>query len=85
MTTPPLNYSVLLSEQRLIPSGPVIRISSEPESETSEDSEGNDDSQVGGYVNEDFVERLDKLAELLEEAADCQRIWSNLEGWSWPR
>lgn len=81
----PHHYSILLSEQRLVPSGPTIRILDSDSDSNSTSGSKEEDLEIGGYVDEIFVEKLDKLAELLEESADAQRIFSNLQGWQWPR
>jgi transcriptional/translational regulatory protein YebC/TACO1 len=36
---------------------------------------------TAGWVDEETVAKLDRLASALEEEADCTRIWSNLYGW----
>lgn len=67
------------AEQRMLPIDPPLRIRP---TESEEDVQAGDvDGIDGGWIDEEVVERLDKLVELLEETADCQRVWSNIQGW----
>lgn len=65
----------------LIPSGPPLRFRAAPvDGEPAEEADDAEE-EASGYVDEEDIERLDRLMEALEEEADCQRIWSNLDGW----
>jgi transcriptional/translational regulatory protein YebC/TACO1 len=73
-------HSVHSATSALIPSGPPLRFRAAPvDGEPAE--EVDEDEEASGYVDEEDIERLDRLMENLEEEADCQRIWSNLDGW----
>lgn len=69
-----------------ISSGPLLRIT-DPDLSAAEaaqqiaTAETEDGEEIAGWVDVDYVEKLDKMAEALYEKADCQRIFSNLYGW----
>jgi transcriptional/translational regulatory protein YebC/TACO1 len=54
----------------MIPLGALMRKRGE---ETNE--------ETAGWIEEEDVEKLDSLLAALEEGADCQRVWSNIDGW----
>lgn len=57
----------------MVSSGPPLRFrSSDPEEAEAEEE---DDGQALGYLDEEDVEKLDKLLEFLEEHADATRVW----------
>ncbi len=39
------------------------------------------EESFGGWVPEEEVARLDRIVAMLEDLADCTRVWSNLSGW----
>ncbi|CEH12706.1 Uncharacterized conserved protein [Ceraceosorus bombacis] len=71
---------VLSAETVLLSSGPPIRFRSEEEDAAHSDTTASDED-AAGYLNESDVEKLDKLLAALEDSADAQRVWSNLDGW----
>lgn len=54
----------------MVASGALIRVRGDESTE-----------QTAAWLEEEDVERLDNLLAALEEGADCQRVWSNVDGW----
>ncbi|KDN43012.1 YebC-like protein [Tilletiaria anomala UBC 951] len=64
-------HAVLDAEQKLLPNGPLLHV---------QDANADADA-TAGWVDGEYVQRLDRMLSLLEDNADCTRVWSNLAGW----
>jgi transcriptional/translational regulatory protein YebC/TACO1 len=78
-------HEVLEAEPKLLPNGPVLYPSGEGSEEggmaPSDRAELEQEETFGGWVDEEYVKRMDKLLGMLEDNADCTRLWSTLAGW----
>lgn len=80
----PHAHTIHQVEAQMIPAGPPLRIQprrGSGDSDANADAAGLGPEETAGWISEDDVERLDKLLVVLEENADCERIWSNIAGW----
>lgn len=68
-------HTVHSAVSAMLPSGPTLRFRSSDPEEAQAEEEDVEEGEVLGYVNEDDVEKLDKLQDFLEEHADLTRIW----------
>lgn len=79
-------YDLLEAEQRMLATGPLLRIKETEEhedgvSEQQQTFSSSSEEEEGGFVDEETIRRLDRLVEALEESADCHRVWSNIKAW----
>lgn len=76
LSSAPHEHTILESEAMMIYNDPPVRIRGIHEGERSAD-----DVTSSGWLEEDTLVKMDKLLGMLEENADCSRVWSNIEGW----
>ncbi|CAD6896329.1 unnamed protein product [Tilletia controversa] len=72
----PHNHILHEAEQRLEPNGPVLCFEEDKEDMSLEDA-----ANVAGWVTEAYWDRLERMRDMIESNADCQRIFSTLQGW----
>ncbi|KAK0544690.1 hypothetical protein OC846_005963 [Tilletia horrida] len=80
LSSAPHNHVLQEAEQRMEPNGPVLCL----EEEAGEDGQAparDESGDVAGYVSEAYWDKLEKMREMIESNADCQRIFSTLRGW----
>jgi transcriptional/translational regulatory protein YebC/TACO1 len=56
----------------MMASGPLLKIRGDEDESSGE---------TAAWLEEEDMEKLDNLVAALEEGADCQRVWSNVNGW----
>ncbi|KAE8259130.1 hypothetical protein A4X13_0g1215 [Tilletia indica] len=72
----PHNHILQEAEQRMEPNGPVLCFEEEQADMSPEDA-----ANVAGWVSEGYWDRLERMRDMIETNADCQRIFSTLQGW----
>lgn len=70
----PHHCTIIDLEAKMTPTSPPLQIRSQAMERDKTDD-------IVGYVEDEEVERLEKLLDVLEETADCDRVWSNIQGW----
>ncbi|UZJ57231.1 hypothetical protein CBS101457_006551 [Exobasidium rhododendri] len=73
LSSPPHSHTIIEAEAKMIASGPLLQIRGE--------DEGTGEEGITAWLEEEELAQLDNLVAALEESADCQRVWSNVDGW----
>ncbi|MCO5565474.1 hypothetical protein L7F22_019147 [Adiantum nelumboides] len=76
LSSAPHQHTILESEAMMVFNDPPVRIRGIHEEEGSAE-----DVASSGWLEEDTLVKMDRLLGMLEENADCSRVWSNIEGW----
>ncbi|PWN32172.1 YebC-like protein [Meira miltonrushii] len=76
LSSAPYGHTILESEPMMIFNDAPVRIRGIHEEEGSAE-----DAASSGWLQEDTLVKMDKMLGMLEENADCSRVWSNIEGW----
>jgi len=76
LSSAPHHHVLKDAEQRMEPTGPLLCFEEDQAHMSPDEAAG-----VAGWVSESYWERLEKMRDMIESNADCQRIFSNLAGW----